>query len=97
MTNKCTMFDNLNMSVEHNDKNGNNQTVKGLKINNIYGEYIDDNQECKQFWVDFTYKGYEFSRCIDLNSVERELKPVSACPIARLIVGSSLVSTATSL
>ena len=74
MTNKCTMFDNLNMSVEHNDKNGNNQTVKGLKINNIYGEYIDDNQECKQFWVDFTYKGYEFSRCIDLNSVERELK-----------------------
>ena len=74
MTNKCTMFDNLNMSVEHNDKNGNNQTVKGLKINNIYGEYIDDNQECKQFWVDFTYKGYEFSRCIALNSVERELK-----------------------
>ena len=74
MTNKCAMFDNLNMSIEHNDKNGNNQTVKGLKINNIYGEYIDDNQECKQFWVDFTYKGYEFSRCIDLNSVERELK-----------------------
>jgi hypothetical protein len=74
MTNKCTMFDNLNMSIEHNDKNGNNQTVKGLKINNIYGEYIDDNQECKQFWVNFTYKGYEFSRCIDLNSVERELK-----------------------
>ena len=74
MTNKCTMFDNLNMSVEHNDKNGNNQTDKGLKINNIYGEYIDDNQECKQSWVDFTYKGYEFSRCIDLNSVERELK-----------------------
>ena len=74
MTNKCTWFDNLNMSIEHNDKNGNNQTVKGLKITNIFGEYIDHNQECKQFWVEFTYKGYEFSRCIDLNSVERELK-----------------------
>ena len=45
-----------------------------LKIIDVWGEYWNDKDN-RQIWVDFEYKGVEFSRCISLDKfIEQEVK-----------------------
>ena len=50
------------------------KTCPTLKIKSVWGEYWND-KENRQIWVDFEYKGVEFSRCISLDKyIEQEVK-----------------------
>ncbi len=50
------------------------KTCPTLKIIDVWGEYWNDKDN-RQIWVDFEYKGVEFSRCISIDKfIEQEVK-----------------------
>ena len=55
-------------------KNGNWNLNKNIKNKKVWGEYFDHNKDCRQIWINFVYKGHEFSRCIDIALLDKEIK-----------------------
>ncbi len=50
------------------------KTCPTLKIIDVWGEYWNDKDN-RQIWVDFEYKGVEFSRCISIDKfIEKKVK-----------------------
>ena len=52
------------------------KTCPKLKIIDVWGEYWNDKDN-RQIWIDFEYKGVEFSRCISFDKfIEQEVKKI---------------------